>query len=115
MTIWTKLLSTVAATVLLSNSALAELEWRQKPVQCGPKDSFLNLILQADEIALMAGLGQIKVQGSYYRVPIYIFANTETGTFTIAEMHIENDEICVLAFGANTTFDVETPNLTERW
>ena len=45
----------------------------------------------------------------------YIFANTETGTFTIAEMHIENDEICVLAFGANTTFDVETPNLTERW
>ena len=113
MTIWAKLLGTVAATVLLSNSALAELEWRRKPIQCGPKDGFLSLILQADEIALMAGLGEIRIGGMRGVVPIYIFANSETGTFTIAEMHIENDEICVLAFGRNTTFDVETPKLIE--
>ena len=114
MTIWIKLLSTVAAIVLLSNSALAELEWRQKPIQCAPKESFLSLILQADEIALMAGLGEIRVSGMKGIVPIYIFANTETGTFTIAEMHIQNDEICILAYGKNTTFDVETPRLIER-
>ena len=63
----------------------------------------------------LQSIKHIRIRWRFLAFNTYIFANTETGTFTIAEMHIENDEICVLAFGANTTFDVETPNLTERW
>ena len=91
--------------MLWATSAFA-VETRSKPVQCGDYDS-LNLVIErAGEKPLVGGIAQVKFEGgAIEHLPVYIFANTDTGTFTIIEIHAE--EVCVLGYGNGLDFDVQ--------
>ena len=98
----------VFTTFLFSFSAFAETQWREKPVQCGSLTSLYKVLEKADEIAVLGGIGEIltsQKETEYW--PVYIFVNTETGTFTIVEMHFDRDEACVISFGNGIDFDVQ--------
>lgn len=93
---------------LFSFSALAAPEWRSKPVQCGTAESAMEVLNQAEEKALVGGLTKIRTaQGVSELQPFYLFVNTDTGTFTILEYHLDNNEVCILGFGNGIDFDVE--------
>jgi len=112
-----QLLITFAATILLVagiNVAFAEPIWRSKPVQCGNPDTLLQLLDEAGEKAIVGALTDLRQQGSNISDlnPIYFFANTNTGTFTIIEYHLSAQEVCVVGYGQGLDFDVQ--NLFEK-
>lgn len=104
------LLRTIVITtaIIFSTSAFAELKWREKPVQCGSPESLYEIIDSANEKPILGGISQIltsQLATEYW--PVYIFVNTETGTFTIVEIHLNTDEACVVSFGNGIDFDVQ--------
>jgi len=91
--------------MLWATSAFA-VETRSKPVQCGAYDSLIQVIESAGETALVGGISEVKFEGGgTEHLPVYIFANTNTGTFTIVEIHAE--EVCVLGYGSSLDFNVQ--------
>ena len=91
--------------MLWATSAFA-VEIRSKPVQCGDYDSLNQVIERAGEKPLVGGIGEVKFEGgATEHLPVYIFANADTGTFTIIEIHAE--EVCVLGYGNGLDFDVQ--------
>jgi|SRR6056300_413931 len=109
----TQLLITFAATILLIagiNVAFAETIWRSKPVQCGKADTLLQVLNEAGEKPLVGALTDLRQQGSNISDlnPIYFFANTDTGTFTIIEYHLSAQEVCVVGYGQGLDFDVRS-------
>ena len=93
---------------LFSFSVVAEPTWREKPVQCGTAESAMEVLEKAKEKAIVGGLTRIKThKGATELQPIYLFVNTETGTFTVLEYHIDNNEVCILAYGNGIDFEVE--------
>ena len=91
--------------MLWATSAFA-VETRSKPVQCGDYDSLNQVIERAGEKPLVGGIAEVKFEGgATEHLPVYIFANTDTGTFTIIEIHAE--EVCVLGYGSSLDFDVQ--------
>ena len=98
----------VFTTFLFSFSAFAETQWREKPVQCGDPTSLYKLLDEAGEKAILGGIGEIRTAQQKKELwPIYVFVNTDTGTFTIVEMHLDSDEACIIAFGDRISFDVQ--------
>lgn len=93
--------------MLWATSVLA-VETRSKPVQCGAMAGLLEILNLAEEKALLGGLSQVRLNdGSTQILPVYVFANTNDGTFTFIEMHPESNEACVLGFGDGLDFDVQ--------
>ena len=91
--------------MLWATSAFA-VETRSKPVQCGDYDSLNQIIERAGEKPLVGGIGEVKFEGgAIEHLPVYMFANTDTGTFTIIEIHA--DEACVLSYGNGLDFNVQ--------
>ena len=98
----------VFTTFLFSFSAFAETQWREKPVQCGDPTSLLKFLDEAGEKAILGGIGEIRTSQQKKELwPIYVFVNTDTGTFTVVEMHLDSDEACIIAFGDKISFDVQ--------
>jgi hypothetical protein len=101
----------ILVTILLSLfsfSVLAEPEWRQKPVQCGSSEAAMKILEEHGEKAIVGGLTRIKThKGVTELQPFYLFVNTDTGTFTVIEYHIDNEEVCILAYGNGIDFEVE--------
>ena len=97
------------SVIVFSNVAFAETEWRQKPVQCGKDESFFQILNQHGERAMVGGLSDIRDpdESGPTIAPVYLFVNTETGTFTIAEFHLARNEVCVIGFGNGIDFDVD--------
>lgn len=94
--------------MLFATSAFAEVETRSKPVQCGGIEGLLTIIDQAEEKALLGALGEVTMPDMTKQIlPIYVFANTDTGTFTIFEMHPESNEVCLIGYGNSLDFDVQ--------
>ena len=107
-----QLLVGFVTTILLLvglNTAFAEPIWRSKPVQCGNPDTLLQLLDKAGEKAIIGALTDLRQQGSNISDlnPIYFFANTNTGTFTIIEYHLSAQEVCVIGYGEGLDFDVQ--------
>ena len=105
-----KLLRTIilSTTLLSSVSAFAQTQWRQKPVQCGSLTSLYKFLDEAGEKAILGGIGEIRTSQEKKELwPIYVFVNTDTGTFTVVEAHLDNDEACIIAFGDRIDFDVQ--------
>ena len=98
----------VFTTFLFSTSAFAETQWREKPVQCGDPSSLYKFLDEAGEKAILGGIGEIRTSQQKKELwPIYVFVNTDTGTFTVVEMHLDSDEVCIIAFGNGIDFNVQ--------
>lgn len=95
--------------MLWATSAFAETEWRQKPVQCGSPDTLIKVISAAGEKALIGALTDLRKPGEQQSslTPVYIFVNTDTGTFTIVEYHINGEDVCVIGYGTGIDFNVQ--------
>lgn len=95
--------------MLWATSAFAEPEWRQKPVQCGSPDTLIKVISAAGEKALIGALTDLRKPGEQQSslTPIYIFVNTDTGTFTIVEYHLSGEDVCVIGYGTGVDFNVQ--------
>lgn len=88
------------------NVAFAQTQLRAKPIQCGSKDSLLEMITGAGEEALVGGVGDIVFDdGQKAQIPITMFANPITKSWTIVEFH-NPIEACVIAYGGSLDFDV---------
>jgi hypothetical protein len=98
--------------MLWATSALA-VETRSKPVQCGKPDSLMELLESAGEKALLGALTNLRTKQNPEDslVPLYVFANTETGSFTIIEYHWGDGngdgDVCVIGYGTGIDFDVQ--------
>ena len=86
---------------------VSAVEFRSKPVQCGPKASLLQLIEEAGEEALVGGVADVILEGGQKtQVAVTFFANPIEGTWTMVEFHTPI-EACVIAYGGSLDFDVQ--------
>lgn len=98
----------ITTAIVFSTSAFAQTQWREKPVQCGDPSSLYKFLDEAGEKPILGGIGEIRTsQLATEYWPVYIFVNTETGTFTIVEIHLNTDEACIVSFGNGIDFDVQ--------
>ena len=89
-----------------SNIAIAIAgEWNDKPVMCEQKEIALDAIRSKGEIPLITGVTSVKVRDPDglsdipAHVPIQIFVNIKTKTFSVTEYHPSYDSICIIAYG----------------
>lgn len=83
------------------------VETRSKPIQCGSEKTLWPVINSAGEKALIGGFSNVTTStGAKEVLPVYLFANTQTKTWTIIEFHLESEEVCILGFGHGLDFDV---------
>ena len=85
-------------------------EWNDKPIMCSQKDIALKAIRDKGEISIGHGISATKVRDPDEQnglspipamIPIQIFVNFTTKTYTIAEYHSTYNSVCILAFGDN--------------
>jgi len=82
-------------------------EWNEKPVLCTNKKDVLNTIQSKKEILLYKAVQGTKVrteEGLAEKpvfIPLKIYANLLTGTYTIIEFHAAYDSHCVISIGEN--------------
>lgn len=100
------------AVIVGSNFAFSQqkqgIEWREKPVQCGPEKEFWPVLNQHGEKALLGAIAKLEGPGKPTTyLPVYVFTNTDTGTFTIAEFHLHTSEVCIISYGSGIDFDVQ--------
>lgn len=101
------LLSTVGVSI--ANAS----QWVQKPIQCSDIDNADKIVFEAQEDFMFRGTGIIyNSMGQLGSALIGVYANPETGTFTIVEVYPENDEACIISFGDNLEFTI--PEIEDR-
>ena len=103
------LLLIVAAVLMISNAVSAG-EWNEKPVMCEQKEVVQKLLRDKGEVLLMSGIQLTKVRdpdepNGYSPIPatlpLQVFVNLETKTFSITELHPTYNSICIIAYGEN--------------
>ena len=95
-----------ALFLLFSFSAVAG-EKRLKVIECGTDIQLLELLAKHNEYALVGGVGDVEFEnGTVSQLPVYVFVNPDTGSFTIAEFFPDAGEACVIAYGNGLDFDV---------
>ena len=83
--------------------------WNDKPIMCEQKDIALKIIKDKNEITLATAMSSTKVRDNDWlsdipaMIPIQIFVNFKTKTYTIAEYHPSYNSICILAYGDDFT------------
>lgn len=91
---------------LMSTSAIAEVTWFAKPVQCASTDEVTQLMLDRKQEPLFAGMGAVRVGNDQLTFPTVVFANSEERTWHVIEYNVEVDEACVVGIGNGLDFDV---------
>lgn len=92
--------------LLLSFNVLAG-EWNDKPVLCTNINDVLDTIKSKKEILLYKAVQGTKVRtedGLAEKpvfIPLKIYANLKTGTYTIVEFHSSYESHCVISMGVN--------------
>ena len=103
------LLLIVAAVLMISNAVSAG-EWNEKPVMCEQKEVVQKLLQNKGEVLLMSGIQLTKVRDpdepnglslTPATLPLQVFVNIETKTFSITELHPTYNSICIIAYGEN--------------
>ena len=103
------LLLIVAAVLMISNAVSAG-EWNEKPVMCEQKEVVQKLLQNKGEVLLMSGIQLTKVRdpdepNGYSPIPatlpLQVFVNLETKTFSITELHPTYNSVCIIAYGEN--------------
>ena len=100
----------IVAAVLMFNNAVDAGEWNEKPVMCEQKEVVQKLLQNKGEVLLMSGIQLTKVRdpdepNGYSPIPatlpLQVFVNLETKTFSITELHPTYNSICIIAYGEN--------------
>ena len=98
-----KLLLVISLTAF-SNKAAAGM-WNDKPVMCGEEKEVMYTIQEKKETLLFNAASLTKVrskEGLQKRVvtlPLQIYVNFDTKTFTIIEYHDEHKVYCIVSYG----------------
>jgi len=101
------ILAAVVGITLAYSCRLEAGEWNEKPVMCADEEETFEAIYRKKEILIFTGLEYAKVRSEDgYKVipaklPFRLFANLETGTYTIVEYHPEYSSYCVISYGVN--------------
>jgi len=80
-------------------------EWNDKPVMCEQKEIALDAVRTKGEMPLITGVQSAKVRttdglaDAPVHVPLQIFVNLKTKTFSILEFHPEINSICIIGYG----------------
>ena len=103
------LLLIVAAVLMISNAVSAG-EWNEKPVMCEQKEIVQKLLQDKGELLIMSGIQLTKVRDPDEAnglspipatLPLRVYVNIETKTYTIAEIHPSYGQMCILSYGEN--------------
>ncbi len=97
---------TIIVLCLFLNIPLALAgEWNDKPVMCEQKEVALNAVKAKGEIPMFTAVQSTKVRDNDglsdipAHVPLQIFVNLKTKTFSILEFHPSYNSICVIGYG----------------
>lgn len=80
-------------------------EWNEKPVMCEQKEVALAAVKAKGEIPLITAIQSAKVRDVEglsdipAHVPLQIFVNPKTKTFSILEYHASYNSICIIGYG----------------
>ena len=95
----------LAAILMLSNARAGE--WNDKPVMCEMKEIALKAIRDKGELLLISGTQSTRVRNETglatypIHLPLQVFVNLQTKTYTIIEDHPTYESVCVLSYGNN--------------
>lgn len=107
-----KIIAFVMMLPFLVTSAIAAPEWVNKPIQCGSIDEVDKIVYNLGEEFLLRGVGTSYNQSLQPNLVIIgVYANLDTGTFTVVEVFAGGKEACIISFGDNLKFDLEEPIL----
>tara|TARA_R100001443_G_scaffold17619_2_gene28167 strand:- start:497 stop:880 length:384 start_codon:yes stop_codon:yes gene_type:complete len=90
--------------IFLLNSSFAGT-WNEKPVMCEQKEIALQAVKDKGEIPMFTGIQSTKVRNKEglsvvpAHIPIQLFVNIKTKTYTIMEYHPSYNSACVISFG----------------
>ena len=90
--------------VLMIHNAIAG-EWNEKPVMCEQKDIALDVVRSKGELPLITAVQSAKVRAEQglasapVHIPLQIFVNFKTKTFSILEFHPSINSICIIGYG----------------
>jgi hypothetical protein len=96
---------TIALCFLLAASVAIAGEWNEKPVMCASIPETMNIIEEKNEEALLGAtqFTKVKEEDGYSDTPAILkmrmFANMDTGTYTIVEWHPAYEQFCVISYG----------------
>ncbi len=85
-------------------------EWNDKPVMCEQKEIVQKLLQDKGELLIMSGIQLTKVRDPDEAnglspipatLPLRVYVNIETKTYTIAEIHPSYGQMCILSYGEN--------------
>ena len=94
---------------IISGKSVFAGEWNDKPVMCEQKEIALEAVKSKGEISLFTGIQSVKVRDPDglsdvpAHVPVQIFVNLKTKTFSILEYHPSYNSICIIGYGDNWT------------
>ena len=103
----------IVFTILFTSNVNANPEWVNKPIQCGSIDEVDAIVYNLGEEFLLRGVGTSYNQSLQPKLVIIgVYANLDTGSFTIVEVFAGGKEACIISFGDNLKFDLEEPILS---
>ena len=91
--------------IVLINTYAHAGEWNEKPVMCEQKEIALKAVKDKGEIPIFTGVQSTKVRDKEglsvvsAHIPVQLFVNLKTKTYTIMEYHPSYNSACVLSFG----------------
>ena len=80
-------------------------EWNEKPVMCEQKEVALDVVRAKGEIPMITGVQSAKVRttdglaDAPVHIPLQIFVNLKTKTFSILEFHPSINSVCIIGYG----------------
>ena len=80
-------------------------EWNEKPVMCEQKQVALDAVRAKGEIPMITGVQSAKVRAEQgladapVHIPLQIFVNLKTKTFSILEFHPSINSVCIIGYG----------------
>jgi len=91
--------------MLVCITAAVAGEWNEKPVMCEQKEIALEIVKAKGELPLITAVQSVKVReeqglaATPVHIPLQIFVNFKTKTFSILEFHPHINSICVIGYG----------------
>ena len=79
--------------------------WNDKPVMCEQKEIALDVIKSKGEIPMLTGIQSAKVRAADgladapVHIPLQVFVNLKTKTWSILEFHPSINSVCIIAYG----------------
>ena len=80
-------------------------EWNDKPVMCEQKQVAIDAVRAKGEIPMITGVQSAKVRAEQgladapVHIPLQIFVNLKTKTFSILEFHPSINSVCIIGYG----------------